>query len=112
MKEKNNQWYDRVYLCWENNEYNKSNPYSSIRGFNCLKNNSFEDAHSFWKNHRENLEARNTMIPICKWVPMIFDKFILNLKLKNIYWEGKHRIYNNTNNYDDINLIFRKPKEK
>lgn len=30
------------------------------------------------------------MIPMCKWVPEIFDKYILNWKLKNMYWLGKN----------------------
>jgi hypothetical protein len=34
------------------------------------------------------------MIPICKWVPIIFDKYILNWELKNMYWLGKHTVIN------------------
>ena len=41
-------------------------------------------------------ENRSTMIPICKWIPPIFDKYILNKKLLKLYWSGKHDIVNPT----------------
>ena len=33
----NNNWYDRVYLCYEKIEDEKPNTYFSIVGFNCYK---------------------------------------------------------------------------
>lgn len=91
-KLEDNEWYDRVYLCYENTDYKKANPYLPIKGFNCYRYDSFENADYGWNNHRETeqkLEIRHTMIPMCKWVPEIFDKYILNWKLKNMYWLGK-----------------------
>jgi hypothetical protein len=38
----------------------------------------------------KKLDIRHTMIPMCKWVPEIFDKYILNWKLRNMYWKGQH----------------------
>ena len=99
--EKNN-WYDRVYLCWENTNFKKPNTYEAIKGFNCYRYNSFESADYAWKNHKETeqkLEVRHTMIPMCKWVPEIFDKYILNWKLRNMYWLGKISIGNGYNRY-------------
>lgn len=32
------------------------------------------------------------MIPICEWAPVILDKYILDWKLKNMYWLGKHTV--------------------
>lgn len=91
----NIEWYDRVYLCYEDVE--TPNTYSQIKGFICYKFNSFTQADktfSLWCE--KNNEKRHTMIPICKWVPNIFDKYILNYKLKNMYWLGKNKIYHNT----------------
>ena len=93
----NNNWYDRVYLCYEKIEDEKPNTYFSIVGFNCYKFNSFENANKNFnlrsKFKRKNI--RQTTIPICKWIPNIFDKYILNYKLKKIYWLGKISIYHN-----------------
>jgi hypothetical protein len=91
-------WYDRVYLCYEDIE--KPNTYSSIRGFNCYKFDSFEKADSSSRLllFQRNNEKRHTMIPICKWVPNLFDKYILNHKLKNKYWLGKISIYRSIRN--------------
>jgi len=95
MKNKNpedKQWYDRVYLCWQDTDFKKPNPYSPIKGFHCYRYNSFENADYVWTNLRETeqkWEVRHTMIPMCKWVPEIFDKYILNWKLRNMYWLGK-----------------------
>ena len=46
------------------------------------------------ENKTEINDFRHTMIPICKWVPVIFDKYILNWKLKNMYWLGYHTVIN------------------
>ena len=35
------------------------------------------------------LDIRKTLIPMCRWMPEILDKYILNYKLRNMYWEGK-----------------------
>ena len=84
-------WYDRVYLCWEDTDFKKPTTYLPIKGFNCYRYNSFASAEYGWNNFCETeqkLEVRHTMIPMCKWVPEIFDKYILNWKLRNMYWLG------------------------
>jgi hypothetical protein len=89
-------WYDRVYLCYEDTKFTQSNRNSAIEGFICYRYNSFKNADLGWRNssaslHKLNL--RHTMIPICKWVPEMFDKYILNWKLRKMYWGGKISIY-------------------
>jgi hypothetical protein len=98
----NNKWYDRVYLCYEDTDFKKPNTYQAIKGFNCYRYNSFENADSGWKDDRETeqqLEVRHTMIPMCKWVPIWLDKYILNWKLRNMYWKGKHSFGRGYNKY-------------
>ncbi len=84
------QWYNRVYLCVE-----KSHSYGDkIVGFDCKKFNSFETADKYFQNKYIQKDiGRHTMIPICRWIPQIFDKYILNKKLLKIYWLGKHTLY-------------------
>ena len=83
-------WYDRVYLCYEDTNFKPPNTYSPIKGFDCYRYNSFKNADYAWDNHRREFhEVRHTMIPICIWVPEIFDRYILNWKLRKIYWGGQ-----------------------
>ena len=70
-------WYDRVYLCCEGKQVN-----TSVKGFNCFR---FSNTTYLWMT----IDKRYTMIPICKWVPEIFDRHILKWKLKN----GGIRLY-------------------
>ena len=36
------------------------------------------------------------MIPICKWVPLFLDPYIISYKLKKQFWLGKHSFYTYT----------------
>ena len=88
-------WYDRVYLCYEDVPHNQPNDSLPIKGFKCYKYNSFENADAGWNKDRpefNKMYIRVTMLPMCKWVPEIFDKYILNWKLRNMYWLGKHTL--------------------
>jgi hypothetical protein len=87
-------WYDRVYLCYEDVPHNQPNNSLPIKGFKCYKYNSFENADNGWDNviSLQKNDIRHTMLPICRWVPVIFDRYILDWKLKNMYWLGKHTI--------------------
>ena len=88
---KKNDWFNRVYLCYEDiSDQNSKN--LPIKGFKCYRHDNFDDANNHLKIDN-NLEIRHTMIPICKWVPEICDKFILNWKLRNMYWLDRHIIY-------------------
>lgn len=90
---KKSTWYNRVYLCYEDVRHNQPNDSLPIKGFKCYRYNSFENADYMFKKEPNKENIRHTMIPICKWVPQIFDKYILNWKLRNIYWLGKHTLY-------------------
>lgn len=100
-----NNWYNRVYLCLEINDSLYTNTFGPIKGFNCYKFYSIESANFAWYNKKEynKINIRHTIIPICKWIPSILDKYVLDWKLKKIYWLGNHYVstgYNgNKNNY-------------
>jgi hypothetical protein len=84
-------WYDRVYLCYEDTNFRPANTYSAIKGFDCYRYNSLKNADDAWNNsftEFHKLAVRHTMIPMCRWVPEMFDKYILNWKLRNMYWGG------------------------
>lgn len=89
--ENNINWYDRVYLCYEDTNLRQQTTYDPIKGFNCYRYNSIRNANIGWNNKHElhKLSVKHTMIPICRWVPEIFDRHILNWKLRKIYWGGK-----------------------
>ena len=101
MKTSSNTWYDRVYLCFEDTDFKNPNTYGPIKGFKLYRYNSFQAADYAWDEeltcNKDVGQVRHTMIPICKWVPVIFDKYILNWKLKNMYWLGKHTMGNGQN---------------
>jgi len=95
-------WYDRVYLCYEDVPNNQPNNSLPIKGFKCYKYNSFENADNGWNKdlpEYNKMPIRHTMLPICRWVPVIFDRYILDWKLKNMYWLGNHTIYNGSCRY-------------
>lgn len=97
-----NNWYNRVYLCYEDVSNHQPNDSLAITGFNCYRYNSFKNADKGWWNDRtefNKINIRHTMIPICRWVPSIFDKYILNWKLKNMYWKGNIWIGQGYNRY-------------
>jgi len=101
-KDKDN-WYNRVYLCFEDKLHNSTNP---INGFYCFKYYSLENANKglelrrqIWDNKNKETNIRYTLIPICKWVPpiLILDRIILNWKLKNLFWLGNHKLMDGIN---------------
>ena len=86
--EKNN-YYNSVYLCVE-----KEQNTPIIKGFNCFLFHSFQSADKYYGNMKSNIgDKRHTMIPICKYVPYMFHPFILNYKLKKLYWNNNVSIY-------------------
>ena len=77
----NRNWYDRVYLCIEKD----SNNHQVNNGFLCYTFKDFKDAIIYQKFVKlEN--KRNTIIPMCKWIPNIFHTNILNKKLMKLFW--------------------------
>jgi hypothetical protein len=101
QEKQKNYWFNRVYLCWEYAIFRKPDSSLPIKGFKCYRFNNFENANNgrnyLLENDQESPNVRHTMIPICKWVPQVFDKYILNWKLQNIYWKGHHMLGNGDN---------------
>ena len=89
-------YYDRVYLCIEKDNSN-TNTNAPIKGFHCFQCNSFEEADAEYHKKFTKLDGRSTMIPICKYVPFYFDPYIVNNKLKNKFWLGKHTFLKRSN---------------
>jgi hypothetical protein len=85
-KNPNNNWFDSVYLCIQNSK--ASDPL--IDGFKCYKFNNFNEADNYYnKNFDESKNThRHTMIPVCKWTPFRFHKFVLNYKLLSLFWKN------------------------
>ena len=90
-KVSSDKYFNRVYLCYEETNNKTPTTYGQIVGFNCHKYKSFQDADNRIFKHRKELHTlniRHTIIPICKWVPEVFDKYILHWKLEKLYWLG------------------------
>jgi len=93
---KNNKWYNRVYLCYENTDNkNKNNNKVNVTTGAKIKparitRNAHFDSQIIMHN---NLDIKYIIIPICKWIPTIFDSLFLHYKLKK-YWLGNRYIYN------------------
>ena len=86
---RNENWYDKVYLCVE-----KNGDKVQVNGFNCYTFTSFLEADSYCKKMNINKEEkRTTMIPVCKWVPSYFHKYILNKTLQKLYWHNSISIF-------------------
>ena len=96
-------WYNRVYLCYEDVSHNYPNDSLPIKGFNCYRYNSFVNADAGWNRdvNKLDMNIRVTMIPMCKWVPPMFDRLILNWKLRNMYWLGKHTLRQGYNRFSN-----------
>ena len=90
-------YYNRVYLCIE-----KKNPQHHslhvIEGFQCYRCLNLEEATKE-KAKKENSMKTVTFIPICKWVPLFMDPYLLDYKLKKQFWLGKHTFYQRKSNH-------------
>ena len=69
---------NRIYLCYQD----KTNSCS----FNCKLFNSFIEADNYYHTTIFNIKHQNsTMIPIFKYSPIFFDKFILKYNIQNMF---------------------------
>ena len=91
-KKPKNHYYDRVYLCVEKDNLNAS---VQIKGFNCFRCNNFEEADAEYNKKFSKHNNRSAMIPICKFVPIYFDPYIINFKLNNTFglWNWNYTFY-------------------
>jgi hypothetical protein len=93
-KPQKSDWVGVVYLCIE--KKNISHSQQITNGFNCYTFKDFNNADAYYKKKIiNNKENRCTMIPVCKWIPMLFHKQYLNYKLKNLYWNNNITIFRN-----------------
>jgi hypothetical protein len=88
LPNQSSQYFNRVYLCIEKKN---NNDLKVIEGFNCYRFMNIDDAE-IKKSEITSSKERTDVIPICKWVPFIFDSCILDYKLRKKYWSGKHRL--------------------
>ena len=84
-------YFNRVYLCVEKKS---PPPHSSqvIEGFQCYRCSNLKEATKE-KTKKTILTTRSTLIPICKWVPLFMDPYLVDYKLKKHFWLGKHTFY-------------------
>jgi len=85
----NDKHYDTVYLCIEKTTDNKQ----IINGFNCYSFKNVTQADNYAKKLVLSNDRRITLIPICKWIPTFFHKYILNKKLSEFYWKPNISLY-------------------
>jgi hypothetical protein len=86
-------YYDRIYLCIEKDNDNHGLP---IKGFQCFQYHHFEEADTEYNKNFSKHDRRSTIIPICKYVPSYFDTFIVNYKLKKMFWLENHTFLKRT----------------
>jgi hypothetical protein len=82
-------YYDRVYLCVEK----KNQDDITIKGFDCYLFTNFEEADFYFNKKKDSIIRRSTMIPICKWTPQFFDPYIIDYKLKKLFWLNSYTFY-------------------
>lgn len=72
----NIEWFNRIYACIQNKDNEKN------EGFDCYKFKTAEEAFTFISIERLRFNNKNVLIPMCRWTPQIFDKFLLTKKLE------------------------------
>jgi len=81
-------WYKYAYLCIEKEQDKNDN--KIVNGFTCYQFYSLLHAHNYYqfqKKSKELLEKKYAIVPVCKYVPLLFHPFVLNYKLKNLLWK-------------------------
>lgn len=83
MTDINTEWKNSVYLCVE-----CKNDYKML--FQCKRYNSFDEADKGFKNNFDEPkyydDYLSTMIPISKYTPEYFHKYIINLELSKMFF--------------------------
>lgn len=82
--------YNDFYFCIEKKNDSSS---KAIEGFQCYKFSNLEEARKEERKRNQDSTKRSAIIPICKWVPSIFDSYLLDYKLKKHFWLGNHTIF-------------------
>ena len=68
--------FSTVFLCVKDVKRNK---------FTCKEFESFLEADKYFKDNHKNTDCHSTMIPVCKFMPIIAKRQVLQYKLANIF---------------------------
>ncbi len=72
--------HSHVYLCVKRQYYGS---------YTCMKFDNYSQADSYYKKNYKNQEIISTLMPVCKYVPNIFHKYILEYKLSKLLIQVK-----------------------
>jgi len=79
----NKNWFNVVYLCVEKSGDNIFN------GFKCYPFPNIPQADAYLNKYLTNTKMKKyTIIPMCRYIPVIFHRVYLNYSLKKIYWNN------------------------
>lgn len=70
-----------IYLCVKQHYY---------QSYKCMKFEDYSQADSYYKKNYKNNEI-STLMPVCKYVPVMFHKYILEYKLSKLLIQVKIR---------------------
>jgi hypothetical protein len=79
------------YLCIFDKEHDYIN-----KKYNCVKFDTFTTADLYCSENINKYENQTTVIPVCKYIPTLFHKYILNYKIRNIFYKVKIHIIDPT----------------
>jgi len=78
-----------IYLCVEENILE----HQIIHGFIIRSFQDYKVASLFFEqNYKNSFIGRHVIIPIYSFIPFFFHKWILDFKLRNIYWLNFNKI--------------------
>jgi hypothetical protein len=97
LKNSNNNFYNNVYLCIQNNYIGNV----AIDGFNCKKFDDFEKARDYYNNLSNDIKIKRRVcfIPVFKYAPITYNKYILKNELRENYWK------------DNVTILFKNKKK-
>ena len=87
LKQSDTNFYNNMYLCTQNNYIGNV----VIDGFTCKKFDDYNKALDYYNNNvssADKVRFRHCFIPVFKYAPMEYDKYILKNKLRENYWKG------------------------
>jgi hypothetical protein len=87
-------WYKYAYLCIEKEQDKNDN--KIVNGFTCYQFYSLLHAHNYYQlqknKSKELFETKYAIVPVCKYIPLLFHPFVLNYKLKKLLWKNNINI--------------------
>lgn len=80
------------YLCI----FDKEHDDYKNKKYNCIKFDTFSRANIYCSENVNKFENPTTVISVCKYVPTLFHKYILNYKIRNLFYKVKIHIVDQT----------------